>query len=194
MKISLLGSPLQKTRAVVASPGAKKRRGGFLIESSVSLFVLVAVAIVLLNASFNIVKPRNWVMRQNLVDAFLSQEIALMNRVSFDTIENGTSGWGSGSAATANLANAVSANDVLMGKMPGFTPGVDNGRDFTATVHRVRIPVETNTAVGTFTPSGTNDELVLADLGIRCYELQSHVVYTIDGETYVKTRSVIRTQ
>ncbi len=190
---------LPKKGAAKAFPGANRPRGSFLIETTISLFVLVAVAIVLLDGSMNILKPRVWVMKTNLVDAYLSQEIATMNSVGMDQIKAGTSGWGSGSSSTAASANAVTVNNVVAGKMPGFTAGTGNGRDYTVTVKRIRIIPEidgttitnVSTAPNFDTSSGA---LALADMGINCYELQTHVTYVISGKTYVKTRSLIRTE
>lgn len=189
------------------SPGLRQRRGSFLIETTISLFVLVAIAIVLVNASFNILKPRTWTMKTNLVDAYLSQEVALMNNLNFDDIAAGTdtsgvtTGWGTGASSTAILASAVVLNDTPMGKMPGFTAGSNNGRAYNANVYRVRIIPQVNgatiansTAVADFEQSAAGQALSLADTGVNCYELQTHVVYIIGNDTYVKTRSVIRSQ
>jgi len=181
-----------------------------LIETSISIFLLSAIAIVLLDASFNILKPRVWTMKTNLVDAYLSQEVALMNSLDFDDIatppvdaDGDPTEWGGGTTSTAVLANAVPVTaadgtpNVVMGKMPGFTAGANNGRDYTATVYRVRtIPaaaVVDPALVADFQP-GAGAQFSLEDTGINCYELQTHVVYEIGGETYVKTRSVIRSQ
>lgn len=200
-----------------ASPGAKQPRGSFLIETTISLFVLVAIAIVLVDASFNILKPRTWTMKTNLVDAYLSQEVALMNNLDFADITAGTdssgetAGWGTGAniTSTAQSADAVrvlaadGSFNVPMGKMPGFVAGAGNGRDYTAEVYRVRIvpsPWISNTgvadpaAVADFNKDAAATALTMADTGVYCYELQTHVVYTVGNDTYVKTRSVIRSQ
>lgn len=204
---TLLESPLPMKRAAKASPIANQRRGSFLVETTISLFVLVAIAIVLMDASFNILRPRTWTMKTNLVDAYLSQEVALMNSLDFDDIAAGsdtsgvTTGWGAGTTSTAVLANAVVLNGTPMGKMPGFTAGPNNGRDYTATVYRVRIiPQVSGTTIvnsataADFEQDAAGQALSLADTGVNCYELQTHVVYTVGNDTYVKTRSVIRSQ
>lgn len=184
----------------------RKRRGSFLLESAISLFLLVSISVVLLNSSFNILKPRNWTMKQNLVDAFLSQDVALANRIDFETIATGgtvnvlvpgeaatrATGWGNGAAAAAAIANATTQTNVTMGLLPSFTAG-GAGRPYTATVHRVRIPLQGNAAVADFAPAN-GASLTLADLGIRAYKLETHVEYTLGGNTYVKSRTVIRSQ
>lgn len=45
------------------------RRGAFLVEGAIALFLLVAISFVLLEASLNILKPRSYVMQQNMTDA-----------------------------------------------------------------------------------------------------------------------------
>ncbi|WP_156817198.1 hypothetical protein [Rubritalea marina] len=140
----------------------------------------------------NILKPRNWVMQQNLVDAFLSTEVAAASRVDFDTIAAGTSNWGAGNAAAAAIADAATTNNVQMGLLPGFVAG-GAGRAYTATVYRLRIPIQANAAAATFLPAA-GGFLDMSSMGIRCYELQTHVVYSLDGTNYVKSRSVIRSQ
>lgn len=156
------------------------------MESSISLFLLVAIALVLVTSSLNILKPRDWTMKQNLADAFLSREVALANRADFDSIHGGTSLWGAPGAATTT-------NDVVIGSLPGFTAG-GAGRPFEATVHRVIVPIQANAAIPDFSSGSATTPLSLADLGIRSYELHSHVVYTIGGDSYVKSRTVIRSQ
>ena len=216
MNKSLLESMLPIKDAAKAYPRAKQPRGSFLIETTISLFVLVAIAIVLLDASFNILKPRTWTMKTNLVDAYLSQEVALMNSIDFDDIINpeidvndDPTGWGSGSVSVASLANAVpvtvdgtpgGSTDIVMGKLPGFSSG-GAGRDYTARVYRLRIipivnaaTIVNSTTAADFEPGAEGDPLTLADTGVNCYELQTHVVYTVGNDTFVKTRSVIRSQ
>lgn len=194
MKKTLLESRLRKMSAAEVSPGTKHPKGSFLVEASVSLILLIAIALVLVSSSLNILKPRVWTMQQNLADAYLSQEVALANRADFDDITNGISGWGSGNATTAVAVN--------LGKMPGFVAGTDNGRTYQGQLTRVRVlPVDVNgvamtnstTAAG-FGDGGNTAMLTLGDLGIRSYELQSHLTYEVGGRTYVKSRTVIRSQ
>lgn len=199
MKITLSDSRLLLTKAAHASPGIKKSKGSFLVETSISLFVLVAIAVVLVDSSINILQPRSWVMKQNLADAYLSKEVAEANRVDFSSIGDGSfGGWGTPSATGAGKdtisGNMVSTADVALGKLPGFTLGTGNGRNFTGDVTRQVTALQTNGADGAFTPATNGGKLTLANLGIRAYRLQSHVSYTIDGTVYVKTRTIIRSQ
>lgn len=187
MKKTLLTS--NKARGFQVSRGHNPR-GSFLVESTISLFLLVAISVVLVTSSMNILRPRNWTMKQNLVDAYLTQEVALANRVDFNAISAGTSSWGTGDAANYNPSVA---NGVVVGLLPSFTAG-GAGRPYTATVHRVRRPHQSNAAIANFTPSGAGGTIELGDLGIQCYELQTHVEYVLGGSTYVKSRTVIRSQ
>ena len=146
-------------------------------------------------------------MRTNLVDAYLSKEVALMNSLSFDDIVAGTDssgvtgGWGTGTGSVASLAQANVLNARVMGKMPGFTAGLNQGRNYTATVYRLRLiplvdgaQMNNTVAAPSFRDNPTANTLKIEDAGIKCYELQTHVVYQVGNDTYVKTRSVIRSQ
>lgn len=180
MKKTLLEPKLgiKKTRRLLP-------RGSFLIESTVSLFLLVVISLVLVDASFNILAPRTWTMQQNLVDAYLSQEVALANREPFSSIENGASAWGAG----ANVPTAA----VTVGRLPGFVAG-GVGRNYNVvSVNRIRVTNQANNAVPGFKPTA-GAFFQLSDLGIRSYALQTHVVYTLNNQTYVKSRTVIRSQ
>lgn len=169
-----------------------RRRGSFLVEASIALFLLVAIAFVLVEASLNMLQPRSWVMKQNLADAYLSKEVALMNRVDFDSIVDGSSSWGSGTMVH------VGAAPLQIGTLPGFVSTDEGGvgRSFTANVYRMRLPLETSTSTPSFQVASGANVLSLSDLGIRAYKLQSHVVFSVDnGATqYVKTRTVVRSQ
>ncbi|MFC5051631.1 hypothetical protein ACFPK9_13580 [Rubritalea spongiae] len=186
MKTTLSDSKLLLTQAAHASPSFKKRKGSFLIEASVSLFILVAIAIVLANASLNILQPRSWVMKQNLADAYLSKEVAAANKMDFDSIAAGTSLWGNG-----GLTNAQA---VTLGQLPSFVSG-GAGRAYGGEVRRERITLQGNirAAAGLFDPNA-GGRLALNRMGIRAYQLVSHVTYEIDGRTFVKSRTIVRSE
>lgn len=188
------------TPAAIASPSMpiqRDRKGSFLIEASVSLFLLIAVSLVLLNGSFNILKPRVWTMQQNLVDAYLSQEVARMNVVDFSLIQTGASPWGAGNGAqgvVGDTPGVLTTGGVEMGLLPNFTAGAA-GRPYTAQVQRLRVPIYQPAAVATsMKPAAGAAFMTPADLGIEMYELQTHVSYEVDGRTYVKSRTVVRSQ
>ncbi|MGJ8673209.1 hypothetical protein [Rubritalea sp.] len=188
MKTTLSDSKLLLTNAADAPPGVLKRKGSFLVEASVSLFILVSIAIVLVNASFNILQPRSWVMKQNLADAYLSQEVAAANNVAFANIEAGTSAWGGGALS----APAVQA----LGLLPGFSLGTGNGRAYNGQIMRQRTTLQgTQLAAGLlFRPTNSGGALTTAQMGIRAYQLESHVSYVINGKTFIKSRTVVRSE
>jgi hypothetical protein len=194
MKKRLSDPKLRLMKAAQASPSIKKRKGTFLVEASISLFILVAIAIVLADASLNILQPRSWVMRQNLVDAYLSQEVAEANRVDFGSIGNSTfDGWGTADAFNA-AATLTDARTVTLGLLPGFTAGTGNGRVYEGQVRRQLTELQGAVATPDFRSNTDGGAVSLADLGIQAYKLQSHVSYVIDGQTYIKSRTVIRSE
>lgn len=149
-----------------------RRRGGFLVEGTIAVFLLVVIAFALLESSLNILRPRSYVMQQNMTDAYMSYEVAVANRVDFDEIATGGD-W--------PLYPAHKDTKVTVGTLPG------DGGNVTATLIRTRI-------APTRTAHGGHPVLGLDDLGISIWKLQSHLVYTIGGQEYVKSRTVIRSQ
>ncbi len=152
----------------------KRRAGSFLVEGTVALSLLVAIAIILLSLSIDVITPRVWVIRQNLADAYLTREVALGNSMDFDIIagrDGNVSPW------PVFPANTVT-NNVVIGTL-------NNGQNVTATLTRTRILRNS---------PGTPQFLSLTDLGISMWELQSHLSYTIGGDTYVKSRTMVRTE
>ncbi len=153
----------------------KRRAGSFLVEGTVALSLLVAIAIILLSLSIDVITPRVWVIRQNLADAYLTREVALGNSMDFDIIAGRD-------AATPSPWPVFPANTVTNNVVIGT---LNNGQNVTATLTRTRILRNS---------PGTPQFLSLTDLGISMWELQSHLSYTIGGDTYVKSRTMVRTE
>jgi len=147
-------------------------RGGFLVEGAIALFLLVAISLVLLESSLNILKPRSYAIQQNMTDAYMSYEVAYANRIDFDAIS--TSGeWPE--------SPAFSETTVTVGTMPGAGA-------ITATLKRTRVePTRLNAP-------GVDAVLGFDDLGIQIWELQSHLVYTVGSDEFYKSRTVVRSQ
>lgn len=162
-------SALLGWRAFLGKPC--RRKGSFLVEGTIALFLLVSIAFALLQSTMAILKPRTYTIYQNMADAYLSVEVASANRIDFDAIS--TDGQ-------YPLYPASARTQVVIGKLP-ITQA-----DVTADVIRTRMPY-------TWTATGA-DALDFGTLGIQVWKLQSHLVYTIDGQEYVKSRTVIRSQ
>lgn len=148
------------------------RRGSFLIEGTLALSLIVAISLILLDTSINVLKPRIYTIHQNMTDAQISYEVAYANRADFDSLSESSSEW--------PLYPATKDSTVTIGTLPG-------GQDITAVVKRFRKNL-------TRTTYGAQPVLGLSDLGIEVWELQSVLVYQIGGKEYVKACTVIRSQ
>ncbi|SHJ72469.1 hypothetical protein SAMN02745181_2445 [Rubritalea squalenifaciens DSM 18772] len=149
----------------------RKRKGDFLVEGTIALFVLVSLMLVMLQGSLTIVKPRAQTIGHNMADAYLSYELAYANRVDFDSISD------SGEWPEYPLYQETQVN---LGTLP------NSGIVLTGDVRRTRSAYD-------WTPTGTG-AISFTDLGIQVWKLQSHLVYTVNGDTFVKSRIVIRSQ
>jgi len=155
---------------------AKLRPGTILVEMTAAIILLTSIAFVVLKSSIDLLEPRQWVLHQNVSDSYLTFEEALAARVSFQELTSTTteSPW--------PLDPEQNVVNVEIGQLPG-------GRPITGTVTRTRIPDPNNlpTAGGT----GTN---LTNPAGMETWLLESHLTYQIGDETYVKSRTMIRTQ
>ena len=148
------------------------RPGSMLIEMTVALGLLVAIAYLLLQGTINIIPPRNWVIMQNVTDAYLTYEEAYARRISFDELTSDTSAW---------PTTAIPA-EVEIGKSPG-------GRTIKGTIIRTRVAYGNNITA----TSDANDQ-ALNPAKMETWKLQSHLTYSIGGKNYVKSRTVVRTR
>ncbi|BDS08514.1 hypothetical protein NT6N_35540 [Oceaniferula spumae] len=145
-----------------------------LIEMTVALALLTAIGMVVFKSTIDLIAPRQWVLHQNISDAYISYEKAYAERVSFETITSNTSPWPVYPDSTSTT--------VEIGKLPG-------GNAINATVVRTRIadPNNLSTAGGTGTTTTNPAEM-------ESWRLESHMTYQIGDQTYVKSRTVVRTQ
>ena len=141
-------------------------KGSLLIESSIALVLLIAFAFVLLKGSIDIIKPRNWTIRQNITDAYLTYEEAHAKRVPFQNLIDGTAVW---------TAAATTENDVILGKTFG-------GTNVTGTVKRILVP------------DANNGNAATNPAQMETYTLYSVLFYQIGGVDYVKSRTIIRSR
>ena len=167
MKINL--SPAQdKFR-----PG-KFRRGSILVEATIAMVLLTSIGLVLFKGTLNMIAPRQWTLSQNITDAYLTYEKAYAERTEFSEFTSAASDW--------PLYPASSDFDVILGTLPG-------GREIRGTIIRTRIPDGNNLAT-----NGGSGDTTTNPSEMQTWKLQSHLLYSIAGRDYVKSRTVVRTQ
>lgn len=145
-----------------------------LIESMVALSILTVLGLVLLKLSLNILHPRQWILRQTLVDAYLTYERAYAERIPYENLVDGNSPWPVFPTTTATL--------VEIGRLPGDRP-------VTATVTRTRIADTANYPI-----DGGTGTTAINPAAMKVWKAQSVITYTIGARTYAKSRTVLRSQ
>lgn len=154
--------------------GRFRNRGSALVEVAMSYATLVIVALLTLKASVNATSTQTWTIRQAMSDAFITRETAMASRIPYDSLVGASSSWPS--------SPSVSTSMVTIGKMPG-------GQDVIATLHRTRIPDSNNLP----TAGGTGTEISNPS-GTEAWRVQSILSYSVNGRTYAKSRTVLRTR
>jgi len=165
---------LNYSHAGLKVQSAKFRRGSFLVEAVIAMALLSTIGLVLFKGTLNIIAPRQWSLSQNITDAYLTYEKAYAERVNFSEITSTSSDW--------PIFPAKSEFEVTLGTLPG-------GHEIKGTMIRTRIPDENNlVAFGGIGDIDSNPS------DMQTWKLQSHLLYTIAGRDYVKSRTVVRTQ
>jgi len=147
--------------------------GSMLIEMTVALGLLTSIGMFLLIGSLDLLPPRQWTIRQNVTDAYLTYEEARSKRISFDTFTNPEKKdyW--------PIYPRKKSETVTLGKAPG-------GKIITGTIIQTRIPDDNNLdEKGTL---GTNPA------EMETWKLQSVLTFNIGNKEYYKSRTVIRTR
>lgn len=156
-----------------------RQRGSVLVEATLALSMLTTIGLILLKLSLNVTVPRQWTLQQAITDSYLTGEKAFAQRESFETISGPDSPWPLDSPATT---------DVIFGKLPGGTP-------ITGTVTRMRIADPDNIPAIT---DETNATLIAARVknptAMEVWRLQSVVRYRVGSRSYMKSRTVVRSQ
>jgi len=142
-------------------------RGSVLIEATMAMTMLSVLGLTMLKLSLNITAPRQWTLQQAITDAYLTFEKASAQRQTFENLTGPDSLW--------PVSPTVATTNVVFGVLPG-------GRQITGTVTRTRTP-DANNANATNNPAG-----------MQVWKLQSVVRYTVGGRTYLKSRTVVRSQ
>lgn len=145
-----------------------------LVELTIALTLLTSIGLVVFKGSLDIMAPRQWVILQNMSDAYLTYEEAYAQRISFEQLTSYDSDW--------PIYPQTSTTQVEMGKLPGGVP-------ITASVIRTRIPDSNNLpAYGGTGSNSTNPS------EMQTWKIQSHLSYKIGETDYIKSRTTIRTQ
>lgn len=145
-----------------------------LIEMTVAIALLSAIGLVVFKSSVDLIAPRQHVLHQNVSDAYITYEEAYAARISFEELTATDSPW--------PVYPASSSVDVEIGKLPG-------GRAISGTVVRTRVADTNNLPSAGGTGSlGTNPS------EMETWRLESHLTYRIGDQTYVKSRTIVRTQ
>lgn len=159
----------------VSSASRKRRRRGMaLVDATLAITVLGLLGLILLKLSLNVLIPRQWTMQQTLSDAYLTYEKAYAQRVPFETLTDANSPW------PAQPQYATSSIEI--GRTPGGTP-------VTGTVYRTR-----TADGGNYPIDGGTGTAAINPAAMKIWKVQSVLTYTIGGNTYVKSRTVLRAQ
>lgn len=141
---------------------------------TIALALLAAVGMVVFKGSLDIMAPRQWIIYQNVSDAYITYEKSYAERISFEELTADDSAW--------PVYPLKITTSVEMGKFPG-------GTAIMGTVIRTRVPNDNNlpAAGGTGTATTNPSETEI-------WQLQSHLTYSIGDDEYVKSRTIVRSQ
>ncbi len=145
-----------------------------LIETMLALSILTVLGIVLLKLSLNILSPRQWVLQQSLTDAYLTYERSYAERIPFENLLAANSPW--------PAYPTVSTTTVEIGRLPGNRP-------VTGTLTRTRVADS-----GNYPIDGGTGTLATNPAAMKIWEVQSVISYTIGSRSYLKSRTVLRSQ
>jgi hypothetical protein len=159
-----------------------RESGWSLIEMTVTLFLLMAIALFGMKTMVSAYLLQNWSIGQSMTDAYAGIETATAQRYVFSDIESGGTSaiprWGVYPLAV------TSATPETIGKMPSLSvpPTAATATAVTATVIRTyhRYPPL----------AGTVDPVT----GAVSYLLESYVVYQNGQRKYCKVSKVFRSQ
>ncbi len=152
----------------------KLHPGSMLVELTIALTLLTSIGLIVFKGNLDIMAPRQWVIHQNMSDAYLTYEEAYAQRISFEQLTGVDSPW--------PIYPQTDNTEVEMGKLPGGLP-------ITANVIRTRIPDSNN--LPEFGGSGSNSS---NPSEMQTWQIQSHLSYQIGENDYIKSRTIIRTQ
>ena len=150
------------------------RRGSVLIETTIAMTMLSILGLALLKLSLNVTAPRQWTLQQTVTDAYMTFEKASAQRQSFDQLTSANSLW--------PVYPTLAATTVEMGKLPG-------GRPINGVVTRTRFADANNLPA----KGGTGTALT-NPASMEVWRFQSIIRYQVSGRSYLKSRTVVRSQ
>lgn len=144
------------------------------MEATIAMSILAVVGLILLKLSLNVVHPRQYALQQVLSDSYLTFERAKAERIPFEDLLSDASPW-------PRYPN-ISTETVEVGKLPGGTP-------VTGQVIRTRMADP-----GNYPIDGGSGTLATNPAAMQVWSVQSILRYDISGRTYVKSRTLVRSQ
>ena len=145
-----------------------------IIELALAMALLTGIGLLVFKSSLDIMAPRQWVIYQNLSDAYLTYEEAYSQRISFEELTSLDSPWPEFPQS--------SRTDVEIGKLPG-------GNAILATIIRTRIADSNNLAT-----AGGSGDIDSNPSEMQTWQVQSHLSYKIGDDPYVKSRTTVRSE
>ncbi len=153
---------------------ARSATGSVLVEATIAMSMLSILGLILLKLSLNVTAPRQWTLQQSVTDAYLTFEKATAQRATFEDLSGPDSLW--------PLNPQVSTSVVELGKLPG-------GQPINGSVTRTRFADTNNLPL-----KGGAGTLATNPSAMEVWRLQSVIRYTVGGRTYLKSRTVVRSQ
>lgn len=141
---------------------------------TIAIAILTTIGLVVFQSTIDLIAPRQSVLHQNVSDSYISFEEAFAARISFEELTANDSPW--------PVFPDNESVTVEIGKLPGGIP--ING---TVTRTRIADPNNLNSAGGNGTTTTNPAEM-------ETWQLESHLTYQIGDQTYVKSRTTVRTQ
>lgn len=151
-----------------------RNRGYLLFEACMALGMLTFIGLLLLKMSMNILVPRQWSLWRTVVEAHITYERSVAERIPFDNLVAADSPW----PAFPN----VTTETVEMGRLPGGTP-------INATVARTRVPSDNNLPL-----DGGNGTDETNPAAMKVWKVQSVISYRLNGRDYATSRTILRSQ
>lgn len=155
-------------------PRYGKTCGFMLVEMTMSLSLLTVVGLILLKLSLNVIHPRQHTLQQVLTDSYLTYERSLAERTPFEDIVSNQSLW--------PMYPQLATEQVYIGKLPG-------GQSVYGDITRTRVPDSDNYPI-----DGGTGNLASNPAAMKIWRVQSILSYKISDRTYVKSRTVVRSQ